>query len=38
MYQQSSNLRGCLANPWPLPEEIERAARHDLKLAPAFGE
>jgi len=38
MYQQSGSLRGCLANPWPLDDEIERAARHDLKLAPAFGE
>lgn len=38
MQQQSGGLGGCVANPWPLPSEIERAARHDLKLAPAFGE
>jgi hypothetical protein len=38
MQQQSGSLRGCLANVWPLDAEIERAARHDLKLAPAYGE
>lgn len=38
MQQQSGSLRGCRANPWPLDAEIARAARHDLKLAPAFGE
>lgn len=34
MNQQSTELNGCLPNPWPLPGEIERAARHDLPLAP----
>ena len=34
MSQQSTELNGCLPNPWPLPAEIERAARHDLPLAP----
>lgn len=34
MNQQSTELNGCLANPWPLPSEIERAARHDEPLAP----
>jgi hypothetical protein len=34
MAQQSTELRGCLPNPWPLPEEIARLARHDLPLAP----
>ena len=38
MYQQSGSLKGCLANDRPLDEEIARAARHDLKLAPAYGE
>ncbi len=38
MQQQSGSLRGCRANSWPLDAEIARAARHDLKLAPAFGE
>ncbi len=38
MHQQSGGLDGCRANPWPLAAEIERAARHDLKLAPAYGE
>ncbi len=36
MAQQSTELRGCLPNPWPLDSEIERAARHDLPLAPPF--
>jgi hypothetical protein len=36
MAQQSTELRGCRANPWPLDSEIERAARHDLPLAPPF--
>jgi Protein of unknown function (DUF3152) len=36
MAQQSTELNGCLPNPWPLPHEIERAARHDLPLAPPF--
>lgn len=34
--QQSTELDGCLPNPWPLPEEVERAARHDLPLAPPY--
>ena len=38
MAQQSTELNGCLPNPWPLPHEIERAARHDLPLAPGYGE
>jgi hypothetical protein len=38
MQQQSGGLDGCTANAWPLDDEIARAARHDLKLAPAFGE
>lgn len=36
MAQQSTELRGCRGNPWPLESEIERAARHDLPLAPPF--
>lgn len=36
MAQQSTELDGCLPNPWPLPHEIERASRHDLPLAPPF--
>jgi len=36
MSQQSTELDGCLPNPWPLPQEIERAARHDLPLAPPY--
>lgn len=36
MAQQSTELDGCQPNPWPLPHEIERAARHDLPLAPPF--
>lgn len=38
MAQQSTELGGCLPNPWPLDHEIERAARHDLPLAPGYGE
>ena len=38
MAQQSTELNGCLPNPWPLPHELERAARHDLPLAPGYGE
>ncbi|MDQ4146008.1 MAG: DUF3152 domain-containing protein, partial [Actinomycetota bacterium] len=37
MAQQSTELNGCLPNPWPLPHEIKRAARHDLPLAPGYG-
>jgi hypothetical protein len=36
MAQQSTELRGCLPNPWPLPDEVERASRHDLPLAPGY--
>src|SRR5204862_482930 len=36
MAQQSTELHGCLPNPWPLDDEIARAARHDLPLAPPF--
>jgi hypothetical protein len=36
MAQQSTELEGCLPNPWPLPEEIATAARHDEPLAPPF--
>ncbi len=38
MAQQSTELDGCLPNPWPLDHEIDRAARHDLPLAPGYGE
>lgn len=36
MAQQSTELDGCLPNPWPLPSEVELAARHELPLAPPF--
>ncbi|HVF03649.1 MAG TPA: DUF3152 domain-containing protein [Frankiaceae bacterium] len=36
MAQQSTELNGCLPNPWPLPHEVRRAARHDLPLAPPY--
>jgi hypothetical protein len=36
MAQQSTELNGCLPNPWPLEEEVERAGRHDLPLAPPY--
>lgn len=38
MNQQSTELDGCLANPWPLDDEIGVAARHDRKLAPGPGD
>ena len=38
MAQQSTELNGCLPNPWPLPHEVRRAARHDLPLAPPYEE
>ena len=38
MNQQSTELNGCLPNPWPLDGEIGVAARHDRKLAPGYGE
>jgi len=34
MAQQSTELDGCLPNPWPLGGEIAAAARHDRPLAP----
>lgn len=34
MAQQSTELDGCLPNPWPLDHEVEAAARHDRPLAP----
>lgn len=36
MAQQSTELGGCLPNPWPLDWEIECAARHDEPLAPSY--
>ena len=36
MGQQSSELNGCLPNPWPLPWEITCAARHEEPLAPGY--
>ena len=36
MAQQSTELDGCLPNPWPLPEEIAAAALHDEPLAPPY--
>ncbi len=36
MAQQSTELDGCLPNPWPLPEELQAAARHDEPLAPPY--
>jgi hypothetical protein len=38
MAQQSTELRGCLPNPWPLDWEIALAARHDQPIAPGYGE
>lgn len=34
MAQQSTELDGCLPNPWPLEWEIACAARHEEPLAP----
>jgi hypothetical protein len=34
MSQQSTELNGCLPNPWPLPSEIAVLAQHRLPLAP----
>ena len=34
MNQQSTELDGCLPNPWPLDWEVAMAARHDRPLAP----
>ncbi len=36
MAQQSTELNGCLPNPWPLPWEIRKAIRLNLPLAPPF--
>ena len=36
MYQQSAGVEGCAPNPWPLPWEIECAARHDEPVAPPY--
>jgi hypothetical protein len=36
MAQQSTELNGCLPNPWPLDWEIDLAARHDQPLAPPY--
>ena len=36
MLPQSTELHGCLPNPWPLTPEVARAARHDLPLAPGY--
>jgi hypothetical protein len=36
MTQQSTELDGCLPNPWPLPWEIACAARHDEPIAPGY--
>ena len=38
MNQQSTELDGCLPNPWPLDAEIAVAARHDRTFAPGYGE
>lgn len=34
MAQQSTELDGCLPNPWPTDGEVAAAARHDRPLAP----
>lgn len=36
MTQQSTELDGCLPNPWPLPWEVACAARHDEPVAPGY--
>lgn len=36
MSQQSTELDGCLPNPWPLPAEVAAAALHDEPLAPPY--
>jgi hypothetical protein len=36
MSQQSTELNGCLPNPWPLASELVAAARHDEPLAPPY--
>lgn len=36
MAQQSTELDGCVPNPWPLDWEIACAARHEEPLAPGY--
>ena len=36
MAQQSTELDGCRPNPWPLPWELDCAARHHDPLAPPY--
>jgi uncharacterized protein DUF3152 len=36
MTQQSSELDGCLPNPWPRRWELDCAARHEEPLAPGY--
>jgi hypothetical protein len=36
MAQQSTELDGCLPNPWPLPWEVDCARRHHEPLAPGY--
>ena len=36
MAQQSTELDGCLPNPWPLDWEIVCAARHEEPIAPGY--
>jgi hypothetical protein len=36
MNQQSTELDGCLPNPWPLQWEVDKAARHDRPIAPGY--
>lgn len=36
MAQQSTELEGCLPNPWPLDQELRMAARHEEPLAPPY--
>lgn len=36
MAQQSTELDGCLPNPWPLDWEIACASRHEEPLAPGY--
>lgn len=36
MSQQSTELDGCVPNPWPLPDEIAAASLHDEPLAPPY--
>jgi hypothetical protein len=36
MAQQSTQLDGCQPNPWPLPWELDCAARHHDPIAPGY--